>query len=124
MEKIRLCGVEGTIALGLGDHQGAEQAFQAARQAFAAEGLFPHSAVLGLHLANLWFRQGKTAQVQGIVGELVTVFSRVQVEREALAALVLLQKSILQDRVTLELIEKVQGVFGQIADGRGKKSGA
>jgi tetratricopeptide (TPR) repeat protein len=117
LERIRLTTVEGTIAAGLGNLAEAENAFEEARQAFTKEALHHHAAYTGLHLAAVWFRQGKTAEIRGIVAELVASFSRVQVEEEALAALILLHKAVAQDRATLELIEKTRALFGRLAEG-------
>jgi hypothetical protein len=112
----KLRDVEGRIAVGLGDFEGAEHAFRAAKRTLEEDGLFYHAAIAGLDLASVWLRQAKTAEVKGIVGELVTAFRGV-LEREALAALVLLHKAVAQDRATLELIEKVRGVVGRLAEG-------
>ncbi len=117
IEWIRLRSVEGTIAMGLGNLEAAEHAFAEARRAFAKEELHHHAAFMGLHLAAVWFRQGRTAKIQAIVAELVASFSRVQVEEEALAALVLLHKAVTQERATLELIERTRAFFGRLAEG-------
>jgi tetratricopeptide (TPR) repeat protein len=121
IELIRLRSVEGTIAMGLGNLPEAEHAFDEARRAFAKEALHHHAAFMGLHLAAVWFQQGKTAEIQGIMAELVASFSRAQVEEEALAALVLLHKAVAQDRATLELIERTRALFGRLAEGRRRR---
>jgi tetratricopeptide (TPR) repeat protein len=105
IDQTRLKWTEGRLAVALGSFAEAEVALQQAKQEFERAGLFYHGAGAGLDLAAVWYRQGKTGQVKAIVGELVATFGRVGVKREALAALIVLQKALDQERATLEMIE-------------------
>jgi tetratricopeptide (TPR) repeat protein len=106
IDQTRLIWMEGRIAVALEKFEEAELALKQTKEEFQRAGLFYHAAVAGLELAAVWFRQGQTSQVKGIVGELVASFGRVRVQREALAALVMLQQALAQERASLQLIEE------------------
>ncbi len=120
LDRLKLRWIEGRLAAGLGDFASAEQIFAQAKRAFERAGLFYHAAGTGLDLAAVWFRQGRTAEVKGLVGELVTAFSRVQVEREAIAALLMLHKALARDRATFELIQQASAALERLAGKPGK----
>jgi hypothetical protein len=105
LDLLKLKNIEGRIAAGLSDFERAEAAFAQVKAGFQAEGLSSHAAVAGLDLAAVWYRQGKTPQIQQLVTELVTEFRRIGVEREALAALLMLRKALDRDEATLFTIE-------------------
>jgi tetratricopeptide (TPR) repeat protein len=106
IDQIKQIWMEGRIAVALKKFSEAELALKQAKEEFEEEGLFYHAAGAGLELAAVWFRQGKTGWVKGIVGELIARFSRVRVQREALAALLVLQQALAQERASIELIEE------------------
>ncbi len=120
LDRLKLRWIEGRINAGLGDFESAAQVFAEAKQAFEQGGLLYHAAGAGLDLAAVWFRQGKTAKVKSLVGELVTAFSRVQVEREAIGALLLLHKALTQDRATFELIAQASFALERLAGKPGR----
>jgi tetratricopeptide (TPR) repeat protein len=114
-DRLKLRWIEGRLAAGLGDFEGAARIFARAKWAFEEAGLFYHAAGAGLDLATVWFRQGRTAEVKVLVGELVTAFSRVQVEREAIGALLILHKALARDRATFELIAQAGAALEHLA---------
>jgi tetratricopeptide (TPR) repeat protein len=118
----RLRWTVGRLALNLEVFDVAEKELTAARQFFAEQGMPYHSAVTGLELAALWFRQGETAKVKGIVGNLVRVLGRA-LQREALAAILVLKKALQREHASVELIESTASALERFAAsaGRGKK---
>ena len=115
LDRIRLVGLEGQLAAAMGELAQAEHAFLQAREALEERGLVFHAASAGLDLAAVWFRQGRTAEVRGLVVKLVQAFSRLEVEREAIAALLLLHQAAVKDRATLELIEQAGAAVQRLA---------
>jgi hypothetical protein len=106
VDQMKLRWVEGKISAGLGDFERAERALSGARAGFEALALPYYAAVAGLDLCAVWYRRGgRTQQIRGLVDELVGAFRRVGVEREALAALLMLRKSLDRDEATLYTIE-------------------
>jgi tetratricopeptide (TPR) repeat protein len=120
MDVLKLSWPEGRIAIGLGDLEAAERIFCGAKEAYQKAGLVFKAALAGLELAAVWFRQGKTAEVKGLVGELVTTFSRVKVEREAIAALLMLHKALARDRATFDLLRQASAALERLAGKPGR----
>jgi tetratricopeptide (TPR) repeat protein len=115
VDRIKLIGLEGQLAAAAGELDHAEQAFLKAKEALEERGLVFHAASAGLDLAAVWCRQGRTAEVRGLVVKLVQTFSRLEVEREAIAALLLLHQAAVRDRATLELIEQAGAAVQRLA---------
>lgn len=111
IDRVKLCWVEGRIAAGLGEPERAEAAFLRARAELNAAGLGYRAALISLDLAALRLGQGRTAEVRGLVEEMVVTFRAVGVGREAIAALLMLREATRQDRATVELLRSVAGVL-------------
>lgn len=107
---LKLRWLEGQIALGLGELERAGRDLACARRELAAAGLHYHAALAGLDLAQVWIRQGRTAEVRELVEQMVAAFRTVHVEREALAALLTLGEAASQQRATVGLVQLVSGL--------------
>jgi tetratricopeptide (TPR) repeat protein len=114
LERVKLRWVEGKIAVGLGELDTAEESFLAARQQFDEAGLGYRAALASLDLAGAWLRQGKTAQVRGLVAELFATFQAVGVEREAIVGILLLRDAVECEQATLELLELIATSLGRL----------
>jgi len=115
VDLVKLRGIEGKIAAGLGEWDKAERAFLQVREEFEKRGQIYHSAVLGLELAAVWLRQGKTESVRNLVAETLEVFRSRYVARESIAALLMLRDALERDLATLELVAMVASVLEQHA---------
>lgn len=60
-----------------------------------------------LDLAQVYLRQARPAEVKRLASQIVAVFRAQRVHREALAAVILFQEAAEQDRVTVELAQKL-----------------
>jgi hypothetical protein len=118
VEMLKLRGFEAHIAAGLGDAGRAERAFVETRQGFERAGLVLDAALVGLDLASLWLRAGRTEEVGELVEELFAVFAERGVEREALAALSMLRDAVRRRRLTAELIAVARQVLERAEDPR------
>src|SRR6266545_3403786 len=118
-EWVKLRTIEGKIAAGLGDLPRAEGLFREVIRGLDAAGLGYQAAIIALDLAAVCLRLGKQADVRRLVGEMVATFRSVGVEREAMAALVMLTDAVEQDRATLELLALVSGVLQRLERGPG-----
>jgi len=116
LELLKLRGVEGKIAAGLGNLERAERAFLQVVEGFEEAGLAYDAALTGLDLAAVWLRQGQTAEVLRLVGEMVATFRVRKIQREALAALLMLRDALERNRATVELLEVVSGVLQRVQD--------
>jgi tetratricopeptide (TPR) repeat protein len=99
--------VKGKISRGLGQADQAESLFLAARDGFVAEGVPYDTALVSLELATLYAAQGRTADLKRLAGEMVPIFSSLNIHREALAALAYLKQALEAERASLELVTGV-----------------
>jgi tetratricopeptide (TPR) repeat protein len=114
---IKLRWIEGKIAAGLGELEEAEEAFIEARDAFDRIGLGYRAALVSLDLVSVWLQQGRTAEIQQLVSELLVTFRAVGVEREALAGVLLLRDAMECEQATVELLHLIAHSLGKL-DGR------
>jgi hypothetical protein len=117
MDRLRLRGLEGTIAAGLGEWDKAERDFRAKKEGFEKAGLHFAAAIADLELVTVWLRQGtveKHQQARRTIARLVDVFRGIGVEREALGAMLLLSEAQMRENLTVELVEATVRVLRQI----------
>ena len=107
LDRFRVRWVEGRIALGLGERERARTAFEEVRREFTERGMGYDTALVSLELAALDLEDGRTAEVKELAREMVTVFRAQEVQREALAALLLFRRAALKERATAELARDV-----------------
>jgi tetratricopeptide (TPR) repeat protein len=113
VDLMKLKGIEGKIAMGLGELERAERILLQAKASFEARGQFYHAATLGLDLASVWLRQGRVEEVKRLVLETLEVFRSRYVARESIAALLMLRDALDRDRASLELLAMVASVLEQ-----------
>lgn len=119
LELVKLRGIEGKIAAGLADYPRAEALFREVRRELDAAGLGYQAALICLDLAAVCLRLGKKAEVGRLVDEMVATFRAVGVEREAMAAMLMLTDAAEKDQATLELLALVSGVLQRLQRGPG-----
>lgn len=107
LNRVRLRATEGTIWAGLNELGRAERAFKEARAGYEDHGLWIQAGIAGLELAKVWLRQGRDAEVMPLAQELMETFVELDVRREAIAALALLQEACVRRILTLELVDRV-----------------
>ncbi len=104
---IRLQYTEGKIALNLGRLEQAEGILREVRKSFIEKGM-PHDAALAsMDLAQVYSRQGRHAEIRTISTELLPIFHSRDLQREALAAIILFQQAAEAQSVTLGLVQEV-----------------
>ena len=121
LDLVKLHRIEGEIAAGLGDLETAEATFQQIRQDLEDAGRGYHAALASLDLANVWLRQGRTAEVRKLVTETVAAFRALGVQREALSALHMLQDALEREQATLEVLRLVSGILRRLQDEPGAR---
>lgn len=114
MSLIRLRWMEGRIALQLGRGETAEAALRESHEAFLAHEIPYEAATVAFDLASLFADQGRTTELKTLAGELVAVFHRLGVAREALAALMLFERTAQAEAVTATLVAKLASYFERI----------
>ncbi|HET9228366.1 MAG TPA: hypothetical protein VFR31_16950, partial [Thermoanaerobaculia bacterium] len=115
VDRGKLRWLEARIAAGLGEWERAERAYRQVIQEFQARGQFYHAATLGLDLAEIWLRQGRTREMKELVLETLQVFRSRYVARESIGALLMLRDALDRDLASSELIAVVKGALEQHA---------
>jgi hypothetical protein len=98
---------EGRVDAGLGKVARAELIFREARQGLQELGRAYDAALLSLDLAGVLLGQGKAVEAQQVVQEAAKVFSALQIEREALVAVIMLRNAFEVQRATVALVKEV-----------------
>ena len=114
LDQFRVRWVEGRIAAGLGERERARTAFAEVRRELIARGMGYDTALVSLELAALDLEEGRTAEVKELAREMVTVLRAQEVQREALAALLLFRRAALKERATAELARDVADFLNRL----------
>jgi tetratricopeptide (TPR) repeat protein len=103
--------VQAKIAQGLGRTVEAEALLIAAREGFLAAEISYDAALVSLDLASLYAEQGRNSELQSLAEEIYPVFASLGIQREALAALLLLRQPIAAERASasLDLVARISG---------------
>jgi len=71
------------------------------------QGIGYDAAIVPLDLTRMYLKEGRTADVQRIAGEMVAIFEAQDVHREATATLLLFQDAARREEVTAGLIREL-----------------
>jgi len=104
---LRALWLEGRVAAGLGEDTRAEQAFLRVREGFHEAELPYTAAMASIDLAAVWLRQGRTAEIAELVDEMVAIFRSRNIQREAIAALLMLREALQKKQLTAALLQSV-----------------
>ena len=99
--------VRARILRGVGKVELAESLYLTVRDGFLAEGIPYDTALVSLELAALYAEHGRTAELKRLAGEMLPIFTSLQIHREAMAALSFLQQAIVSERAGLGLVTAV-----------------
>jgi tetratricopeptide (TPR) repeat protein len=102
---LRQTWLKGKIGLGLGVLEEAENQLVEARNGFIAQGIGYDTAMVSLDLALLYLQQGRTAELKQLADEMHQIFAAGDVHREAMAALLLFEDAVRQDKLTSKAVE-------------------
>src|SRR6266545_2065417 len=107
LELSRLVWLRGLIAAGLGRFVEAEAAFRQARRDFEAYGLAYDYAQVSLDLSLVLLKQDRHGEVRTIAEEMIGIFKRLEIDREALMALRVFCEAAQREAATVELADRV-----------------
>jgi tetratricopeptide (TPR) repeat protein len=107
LNQLKIRWLEGEINAGLGELERAETAFHTVRDGFAEAGLRYTAAVASLDLATVWLRQGRDAEARQLALAAAEVFLALGIHREALGAVLILQKALEVSQASAALLESV-----------------
>lgn len=106
--RLRLAGIRGRIAFGLGEMEEAEALFRQARDGYLAEELGYDAALASLDLALLLLAEGRTLELRETAHTIRRLFEAQELHREAMAALLMFQQGVAAEQVTVETIRSLQ----------------
>lgn len=92
IDQVKLRWLQGLVETGLGNLAAGEEALREARQGLEAAELRYHWALAGLDLASLLLRRKRHEEARAVVLEATEVFVALNIQREAMGAVVLLQR--------------------------------
>ena len=107
LDNVRLKWLAGRIAAGRGRLAEADAALDEVRQEFTRNPSPWDCSLVTLELATVRLRQGRTAEVRHLAGELVWVFKAQGIHQEALAALALFREAAARDLATADFTERL-----------------
>lgn len=110
-DQIRLGWVEGLIQRELGGHEEAASKLLAAREAYIQHEDGFRAALVSLDLAKLYIAQGRTAETRRLAAEMQPIFVAKNIQREAIAALLVFQRAAEQEAATTLMVDKVVKVI-------------
>jgi tetratricopeptide (TPR) repeat protein len=99
--------LEGKIATGLDRAQEAEHAFSEARRSYLELEKPLDFALVSLDLAALHLGEGQTDTARRVAAEILPIFRSREIQREAIAAVMVFQQAVEKDRITFELIHRL-----------------
>jgi tetratricopeptide (TPR) repeat protein len=99
--------LEGRIHAGLGNHSRAASIFREVIAGFEKAELPILANIERLYLAVALLAQGKAGEAFALVLEAAEIFARLEIQREALMAVVLLRDAVEMQTATLEMVEEV-----------------
>ncbi|HEY2295139.1 MAG TPA: zf-HC2 domain-containing protein [Thermoanaerobaculia bacterium] len=106
---LKLRWMEGKVLAGLGKLGRAERTFEQVREEFFLREREYDAALVGLELAAVRLRQGKTAQVRELAEETYESLRDLGVHQEAFRAVLFLREACRRQAVTVSLLRKVHG---------------
>lgn len=104
MDLVRFRWLVGQILRDSGDLDRAEEELSEVRDFFVQKQIAHDSALVSLDIAAIYLRQQRTSELKELATEMLTIFQALRINREAIAALVLFQKAVELERVSLGLM--------------------
>jgi tetratricopeptide (TPR) repeat protein len=119
MNLLRLRWIEGKLALAQGHLAQAESLLEEVRRELSQREIGYDAALVCLDLAQIYARQGRSAEMRRLAEEMIPIFRSRQIQREALTALIIFQKAAEMEGVTLGLVEELSDYLNRTRKGIG-----
>ncbi len=112
---LRRLWVQGKIARGLGQLEESARLFSRVREGWIELGIGYEAAVAALDLAGVAAQLGRTAEVKRLAEEMLPIFRSRDIQREAIAALIMFQGAADDERATLSLVDALSSYLRRSA---------
>jgi tetratricopeptide (TPR) repeat protein len=104
---MRLRWLEGRVLASLGRLAEAEEALAEVREAFIEDGAAFDAALVSLDLATVYLRQDRAVETRLLAEEILHIFQSREIYQEALASLIVFQKAVEKEQLTLGLVQEI-----------------
>jgi len=101
---LRLLWLEGKLQQARGLSAPAERALSLSRAGFIRQGIGFDAALVSLDLAQLYAALGRSAEMRALAEEMLAIFKSRDLHREAVAALIVFQRSIQMEKLSAKLL--------------------
>jgi tetratricopeptide (TPR) repeat protein len=118
LDLLRLRWAEARIDTGLGRLHRAEATLVEIKEAFKALDLPYESALAGLELATLYAQHGRLRELKLLALEMLPVFAKNELYREALASVTLFAQAAAAEEVTVEIVQRTLSSLQELASSR------
>ncbi len=108
IDLIRTSWLAANCLAGLGQREEALVRLEQVRQEFETREHPFDYALASLDVALLYREEGRFPEIKNLAAEILKIFTAQQVHREALAAVILFQEAAEKERVTVEMVRKLQ----------------
>ncbi len=112
LAKYKLRWLQGLIQVKFGAERQAEQYFHSARDGFVQLAAPYEAAMVSLDLAVRYLYDRRFFELKRLLAETYSVFRALEVDRESLAALALIQTAFAEECLTLEQITRTRAMLG------------
>jgi tetratricopeptide (TPR) repeat protein len=106
---LRQTWLKGKIAWGLGDLAEAERLLGEARNGFILQNIGYDAAMVSVDLALIYVQQKRTRELKRLADEMHQIFAAGDVHREAVAALLLFEDAVREEKLTAKVVEDLAG---------------
>jgi len=104
---MRLRWLEGRVLISLGRLGEAEEALSEVRETFIEDGVAFDAALVSLDLATVYLRQNRPVETRLLTEEILPIFQSREIYQEAMASLIVFQKAVEKEQLTLGLIQEI-----------------
>lgn len=113
LDQLRVRWLEGQLHYHLEQLEKAEATLSEVRATFSDSGMGFDAALSSLDLAQVYLRQGRTAEVKQLAEEMLPLFHSRDVHREAAAALIVFQKAAEKEKASLQVVQDITSYLRQ-----------
>ena len=100
--------LQANLDAGLGKRREALDGLENVRRCFDDRRLPYDYALASMDAALLYREEGRYAEIQALAQEILKIFKAQEVQREAVAAVILFQEAAEQERITAGLVRRLQ----------------
>ena len=117
LAELRAQWLEGRVAAGVGDDERAERTFLRVREGFRLGERPYDTALVSLDLAAVWLRQERIPEIKDLIDETVKIFRALNIQREAIGALLMLRAALRKNQATATLLLSVTRELRRLEQG-------